>query len=215
MIDEELNKAKALVAKGVPRAKVFDEIMKDAKGPPPPERKDVAAPTKANPSKGNPAAKVVIQEFSDFQCPFCKRVEPTIDQVVKEYGTQVKVVWRNLPLDFHKDAVPAAEAAYEAFTQQGNEGFWKYHAKLFENQQAIGRADLEKYAQELGLDMAKFKAALDNHTHKAAIDADKAVGEKAGIRGTPGFTVNGYFISGAQPYNAFEKMIKLALREAK
>jgi protein-disulfide isomerase len=215
IIDEEVAKGKALVGKGVPRAKVYEEIMKDAKGPPPPERKDVPAAGKENPVKGSAGAKVVIQQFSDFQCPFCKRVEPTVDQILQEYGGKVKVVWRNVPLDFHQDAPLAAEAAYEAFVQKGSDGFWKFHKALFEKQPDIKRPTLEAIAQEQGLDMGKFKAALDNHTHKAAIDKDKKIADDAGIRGTPGFTINGYFVSGAQPFQAFDKLIKLALKEAK
>jgi protein-disulfide isomerase len=215
LIDEEIVKAKGLVSRGVSRAKVYDELMKDAKGPPPPERKDVPAPGKDNPFKGSASAKVVIQEFSDFQCPFCKRVEPTVDQVMQEYGSRVKLVWRNVPLDFHQDAPLAAEAAYEAFVQKGSDAFWKFHGKLFEKQPEIKRPTLEAIAQELGLDMGKFKAALDNHTHKAAIDKDKAIADAAGIRGTPGFTINGYFVSGAQPFQQFDKLIKLAFKEAK
>jgi protein-disulfide isomerase len=215
MIDEEIVKSKGLVARGVSRAKVYDEIMKDAKGPPPPERKEVPAPTKENPFKGPATAKVVIQEFSDFQCPFCKRVEPTVDQIMQEYGSRVKLVWRNTPLDFHQDAPLAAEASYEAFVQKGNDAFWKFHGKLFEKQPEIKRPTLEAIAQEIGLDMNKFKAALDNHTHKAAIDKDKQIADGAGIRGTPGFTINGYFVSGAQPFQQFDKLIKMALKEAK
>lgn len=215
IIDAELQKAQALVSKGVPRAKVYDEIMKDAKGPPPPEKKDVPPPGKDDPWKGAKDAKVIIQQFSDFQCPFCKRVEPTIDELMKTYGDKVKLVWRHMPLEFHQDAPLAAVASQEAFAQKGNEGFWKMHDKLFEAQPDIKRPTLEKIAQEIGLNMDKFKAALDSNPHKAVIDADKQVAEKAGVRGTPAFTVNGYFISGAQPLPAFEKMVKLALSEAK
>jgi protein-disulfide isomerase len=215
IIDEEVTKAKALVGRGVPRAKIYDEIMKDAKGPPPAEKKDVPAPGKDNPVKGAAGAKVVIQEFSDFQCPFCKRVGPTMDQIMQEYGGKVKVVWRNVPLDFHADAPLAAEAAYEAFTQKGSEAFWKFHDKLFEKQPEIKQPTLEAIAQEIGLDMGKFKAALANHTHKAMIDKDKQVASQAGIQGTPAFTINGYFVSGAQPFQQFDKLIKLALKEAK
>ena len=215
IIDDEETKTKALVAKGIPRAKVYDEIMKDAKGPPPPEKKEVPVAGKENPVKGSPTAKVVIQQFSDFQCPFCKRVEPTVDQIMQEYGSKVKVVWRNVPLDFHADAPLAAEAAYEAFVQKGNDGFWKFHDKLYDKQPDIKRPTLEQIAQEQGLDMAKFKAALDNSTHKDEIDKDKKIADAAGIRGTPGFTINGYFVSGAQPFQAFDKLIKLALKEAK
>ena len=212
LVDSQLAVAKGLVAKGVSRDKVFRELMKTAKAPQEPEKRSVPAPTKNNPFKGPENAKVVIQEFSDFQCPFCNRVNPTIEQILKEYPKDVKIVWRNMPLAFHQDAPLAAEAAHEAFVQAGNKGFWKYHEKLFANQQAIKRPDLEKYAQEIGLDMAKFKAALDNHTHKAVIEKDMEAAKQAGVSGTPAFTVNGYFVSGAQPFAAFNKVIKLALK---
>jgi protein-disulfide isomerase len=212
LIDLQLGAAKALLAQGVSRDKVFRELMKTAKAPQEPEKKVVAAPTKDNPFKGPENAKVVIQEFSDFQCPFCSRVGPTVEQIMKEYPKDVKVVWRNMPLAFHPDAPLAAEAAREVFVQAGNKGFWKYHDKLFGNQQAIKRADLEKYAEELGLDMPRFKAALDSGTHKAFIEKDVEIAKQTGVSGTPAFTVNGYFVSGAQPYPAFNKVIKLALK---
>jgi protein-disulfide isomerase len=212
VVDAQLAVAKGLTAKGVSRDKVFREIMKTAKAPQEPEKKNVPAPTKDNPFKGPENAKIVIQEFSDFQCPFCSRVNPTVEQILKEYPKDVKIVWRNMPLAFHQDAPLAAEAAHEAFVQAGNKGFWKYHDKLFANQSAIKRPDLEKYAEELGLDVGKFKAALDNHTHKAAVEKDMEAAKQAGVSGTPAFTVNGYFVSGAQPFPAFNKVIKLAMK---
>jgi len=212
IIDAQLAVAKALTDKGVAREKVYRELMQTAKAPPEPEKKSVPAPTKENPVKGPDSAKVVIQEFSDFQCPFCSRVTPTIEQIMKEYPKDVKVVWHNMPLPFHENAPLAAEAAYEAFTQGGSKAFWAYHDKLFANQQNLKQPDLEKYAQEIGLDAAKFKAALDSHTHKAFIDKDIELAKSVGVSGTPAFTINGYFVSGAQPYPAFSKVIKLALR---
>jgi protein-disulfide isomerase len=212
LIDTQLAAAKDMVAKGVSRDKVFRELMKTAKAPPEPEKKVVPAPTKDNPFKGPENAKIVIQEFSDFQCPFCSRVLPTVEQILKEYPKDVKVVWRHMPLAFHADAPLASEAAQEAFVQGGNKAFWKYHDKLFANQQAIKQPDLEKYAEELGLDMNKFKAALNNRTHKAQVEKDMEVAKQAGVSGTPAFTVNGYFVSGAQPFPAFNKVIKLALK---
>jgi protein-disulfide isomerase len=214
-IDEQLAKAKALVAKGVPRSKIYEEVTKEGKEPPPPEKKELPAPDASSPFKGGPNAKVTIQIFSEFQCPFCKKVKPTLDEIEKEYGNKVKIVWRNLPLPFHKDAPLAAEAAQEAFTQKGNAGFWKFHDKLFEGQeQGLARERLEAVATEVGLDMEKFKAALDSHKHKAKVDADAKIGNDAGINGTPGFAINGYFLSGAQPAPAFKKLINRALREA-
>ena len=214
-IDEQLTKAKAVVARGVPRAKVYEEITKDGKEPPPPEKKEVAAPDAQCPVKGSAAAKVTIQIFSDFQCPFCKKVEPTLAELEKEYGNKVKFVWRHMPLPFHQDAPLASEAAQEAFAQKGNAGFWKFHDKAFEGQEnGIKRDRLEAIATEIGLDMDKFKAALDSHKHKAKVDADAKVGADGGVSGTPAFVINGYFVSGAQPAPAFKKVINRALREA-
>jgi protein-disulfide isomerase len=122
-----------------------------------------------------------------------------------------------MPLPFHKDAPLAAEAAQEAFAQKGNTGFWAMHNKLFEAQGsegALSRENLEKIAGEIGLDVAKFKAALDSHKHKAKVEADAKVGNDAGINGTPGFVINGYYLSGAQPAPAFKKLINKALKEA-
>jgi protein-disulfide isomerase len=213
VIDEELAKAKALVAGGVARSNVYAEIMKTAKAPGTLDKKNVPPPGKDTPVKGNANAKVTITVFSDFQCPFCSRVEPTLAQIAKEYGDKVKFVWRNMPLPFHENAPGAAEAAHEAFAQKGNAGFWAMHDKLFENQKALTRPDLDKYAQELGLDMGKFKAAMDSHKHKSVVDADIAVSKQVGVNGTPAFTINGYFLSGAQPYEKFDKLVKTALAE--
>jgi protein-disulfide isomerase len=216
VVDAQLAKAKGVVAKGIARDKVYDEIMKDGKEPPPPEKKTVAAPGKQNPVKGSANAKVTIQIFSDFQCPFCKRVEPTLAQIEQEFKDKVKFVWRHDPLPFHQDAPLASEAAQEVFVQKGSKGFWEYHDKLFVAQgepDGIKQANLEKLAEGLGVDMTKFKAALANHTHKAAIDADVAVAKAAEINGTPAFSINGYFISGAQPYAAFKRVIQRALKE--
>ncbi len=216
VIDAQLAKAKQIVAKGTARAAVYDEIMKEGKEPPPPQKKEIGAAPADSPIKGNKNAKIVIQEFSDFECPFCSRVNPTIAQVLEEFGNDVKVVWRNLPLPFHKNAPLAAEAAYEVYKQKGDKAFWEYHDKLFAAQKAPGgieRENLEKFATELGVDMAKFKQALDDRTHKARIEADAKAGNDAGVTGTPAFIVNGYFISGAQPIGAFKKVIKRAKSE--
>ena len=214
VIDDEIKHAQDLLAKGVKPADLYDALVKDGKGPAALEKKDLAMPTNA-PVKGNAKAKVVIQEFSDFQCPYCKRVEETVNEVMKNYGTQVKFVWRNFPLDFHQDAPLAAEASAEAFKQKGSEGFWKMHDALYAAQPNIKRDALEKMASDIGLDMAKFKTALDNTTHKAEIDADTAAGKAVGVTGTPAFFINGYSLSGAQPYPKFRKVIEKALAEAK
>ena len=223
LIDEELAKAKALVAKGTPRAKVYATTIANGEtgpktapaAPKPDANKVYTIPLPKNaPSKGANNAKVVIQEFSDFQCPFCSRVNPSITQLMKEYGDKVKLVWRDYPLPFHKDAQPAAQAAREVFAQKGDKAFWAYHDLLFQNQKTLSRENLEKFAQQVGgVDMKAFKAALDSGKHKAAVDADIAAIAKAGARiGTPSFFINGKLLQGAQPYPAFKAAVDAALK---
>ncbi|MEM9696518.1 MAG: DsbA family protein, partial [Myxococcota bacterium] len=159
-------------------------------------------------------------EFSDFQCPFCSRVNPTVKQIMDEYAEVVQVVWRHKPLPFHKDAPLAHQAAQEAYAQMGDKGFWKMHDLLFAGQKDPGlkREALNGYAEKLGLDATKFGAALDKGTHKEFVEAENKASEKVGVRGTPGFVVcpagktKGYFISGAQPFPKFKKLIELALK---
>ena len=221
-----MEKANALVKAGTPASQVYEKAVANGKtSVPAPKPRDTkpkelqkktVAPAAANaPFKGGENATIIIEEFSDFQCPFCSRVNPTLKQVQKEYGDDVKIVWRNLPLPFHKEAPLAAEAALEAHAQKGNDGFWAYHDVLFQNQRALTREKLDEYAAQLGLDMAAFKAALDSRKHKPAVDADVKAANAAGIRGTPGFTVNGYFVSGAQPFPAFKKAIEKAKADLK
>ncbi len=231
VIDEELGKAKALVASGTPKAKLYEtiiakgatsqqfiEVEGEAAPPRRPDRPDpnkiykIAVPAKA-PRKGARNAKVVIQQFSDYQCPFCTRVEPTVDQIVKEYGDKVAIVWRDYPLPFHNNAKPAAEAAQEVFAQGGDAKFWKYHKLLFQNQRALDRPNLEKYAQQVGgINMPRFKKALDDHVHAKTVDADMNAVKEAGARiGTPSFFINGKLLQGAQPYEKFKQAIDDAL----
>jgi protein-disulfide isomerase len=224
-IDEELKTAEALVAKGTPKAKVYDVLMKDAKS------EVAAAPAGGGEEKGpeqdktvfkvssgssytkgakNAALDVVI--FSDFQCPFCSRVEPTLKQMEKEYGNKVKFTWKNYPLPFHNNAEPAAEAAMAAGAQGK---FWEMHDKLFANQQSLDRPSLEKYAQELGLNMAKFKADLDASKYKSTIEAETKEGSAVGVTGTPAVFINGRKIAGAYPFDTFKKIADEELSKAK
>ena len=162
------------------------------------------------PSRGPTDAPIVIITFSDYQCPFCKRAEPTIDAVLAKYPTQVRQVFRHLPLPMHPRARPAAIAAVCA-EQQGK--FWEYHAKLFENQPALGDEDLGKYATEVGLDATAFKACQQSPeaAQRVQVDADSA--RVAGITGTPAFFINGILLSGARPLEDFAKWIDLELAD--
>jgi protein-disulfide isomerase len=232
VIDEELAKARALVAAGTPRARVYAETIRNghttqqmlaapagaapgaaapAAAPARPTRVELAIPAGA-PSKGPANAPVVIQEISDYQCPFCSRVLPTIEQLMTAFPNQIRLVWRDLPLPFHPNAHIAAQAAREVQRQGGDEKFWAYNAKLFENQRDLTRETLERLATELGgINMAQFRQALDTERHKAAVDADLAAAQAVGINGTPGFVINGTVISGAVPYEQFEAAVRAAL----
>jgi protein-disulfide isomerase len=159
-----------------------------------------------------------MQIFSDFECPFCKRVAPTLEALQKEFGNDLRIVWRNYPLDFHKHARLAAIAALEARAQGGDSAFWRMHDRIYAGQTDPGgleRDRLESYAAELGLDRARFSRALDDGRHDAALTADRSIAAAANITGTPSFVVNGYFISGAQHIAKFRKIVRRALAEAK
>jgi protein-disulfide isomerase len=171
-------------------------------------------PVEGAPQRGASDALVTIVVFSDFQCPFCSRVVPTLEQVMERYGSEVRLVFRHNPLPFHANAMGAAEAAMEAFAQRGPVGFWQMHDLLFENQTALEAASLELYAQQLGLDMTRFRLAMANHTHQSAIQADMALSSRVGARGTPTFFINGRSFVGAQPFEAFVREVERARADA-
>jgi protein-disulfide isomerase len=234
VIDQELAKARQLVESGTPRNRLYAAIIADgateqqfiggaaapaaqpAARPEPAADQvyDIAVPNNA-PSKGPRNAPVVIQEFSDYECPFCGRVLPTLAQVEREYGDRVRIVWRNYPLPFHQNAGPAAQAALEVHRQGGNDKFWAYSDVLFQNQRELTRPNLERWAQELGgINMAQFRQALDTNRHQASIQADMDAVREAGAQiGTPSFFINGRLVQGAQPFEAFKAAIDRALAE--
>lgn len=217
LIDEELTKARALTEHGTPRANVYSELLKTGQEPPPPEQKHSDVPARSA-SRGDAKAPIVIQEFSDFQCPFCKRVEPTLRELEKQNKGQIRVVWRHLPLPFHQYAQLAAEASEEVLAQQGPPAFWAYHDLLYQAQaepDGLDRVHLDALADKLGLDMARFKSALDGHVHQAKVQADIDAANKIGINGTPAFVINDYYLSGAQPLSAFQRVLKRARSDLK
>jgi protein-disulfide isomerase len=216
VVDSELVKARAMVARGVPRARLYDAIVRDATGPAP-EKKSIAAPTVASPTRGPSSAPIEIQVFADFECPFCRRGEATLAELERAHPGQIRVTWRNLPLAGHRHARAAARAALEAFAQRGNQGFWRMHDLLYAGQDqedGLGLAALEGYARRLGLDVERFRQALADQRHDATLTADESAAVMAGIDGTPAFLVNGYFIAGARPLGVFERVVRYALRQA-
>jgi protein-disulfide isomerase len=175
----------------------------------PVERKQVAA---TGPAKGPEGAPVTIVEFSDFQCPFCSRAIGTVEEVLKAYPDKVRLVFRQFPLEFHKQAPKAAEAALCA-NEQGK--FWQMHDTLFANQKELEVPKLKEYAKKVGLDSAKFDKCLDSGEKAAAVQADQADGQKAGVNGTPAFFINGILLSGAQPFDEFKNVIDDELKGKK
>ena len=161
-----------------------------------------------SPSKGPENAAVTLVEFSDFQCPFCRRVNPTFEKIEQEYGDKVRVVFKHLPLSIHAKA-PAAHAASEAAHRQGK--FWEMHDKIFANQRDLSESNYDKWAGELGLDVAKFTADRQAAEVKRRVSRDASEAAALGVTGTPAFFINGKFFSGAQPYEAFKAKIDEAL----
>lgn len=158
--------------------------------------------------KGDKDAPVTIIEFSEYQCPYCKRyVDQALVQIQEKYidTGKVKYVFRDFPLEFHQNAKPAAMAAECVKAEGGDDAYWKYHDTLFENQQNISPDDLKKYATDMGYDIAN---CLDSEEYADEVDADEKEGRSYGVEGTPAFFINGRFLSGAHPFAAFEKLIE-------
>ena len=163
-------------------------------------------------TRGNLEAPVTIVEFSDFQCPFCSRFHPTVQQILEDYPEQVRWVYKHFPLDsIHSQARPAAEASECVFEQKGNEGFWQFADGLFDNQSRLGEDLYKELAQSLGVSINEFENCISSRKYKDHVEADYQEGIKAGVRGTPGSFVNGESVSGAVPYETLKTAIEKAL----
>lgn len=224
-IDKQIKMAKKVKAsKKLSGDALYKELVKQNKA---------AAPKAAAPKAAKPAAKVdakdlalgnapilgpknapiTIVEYSDFQCPYCKRGDASLKEAISDYKGKVKVAFKHYPLPFHKKAPGASKAAMAA-GEQGK--FWEMHDLLFENQSSLGSNDTYiGYAEQLGLNVDKFKKDLDNPEYDKIIAQDMAQGKKVGVRGTPAFFINGTRLVGAQPASKFKSVIDAALKEAK
>jgi protein-disulfide isomerase len=225
-VDDAIERAKPLTDKGLKGQELYAAIIKDAATTYEPVFEDPNKPARPEPPTGpvdidvregvpvdGPAdAKVTIVEFSDFQCPYCSKAIPTMKALRKKYPKDVRVAFMHLPLDFHEDANLAAQASLAA----GDQGkFWEYHDMLFANATALKPADLDSYAEKLGLNMGKFKRALSSKKFEKHIQADMEVARDAGASGTPTFYVNGRQVVGALPLDEFAKMVDEELAKAK
>lgn len=163
--------------------------------------------------RGNPDAPITIVEFADFQCPYCKRVHPILQQLLTKYEGQVRLAYRDFPLtQIHPQAQMAAEASRCA-GEQGQ--YWEYHDLLFANQDKLDAASFTDYAHSLNLDGKQFEECLASGKFKTAVEQDLLEGQQAGVSGTPAFFINGVFLSGAQPLDSFTRMIEEELMRAR
>jgi len=195
----------------VKQGKGRDEVVKAVLSPPS-KFVSFALTPGDSPSIGPKNAKVTLLHYFDYQCPFCTRVIPAIDQIATDYPDSVRIVFKMHPLPMHPNAMPAAEAAMAA-AAQGK--FLEMHHKLFQNQQQLTREKFLSLAKDIGLDVDRFTKDLDTHAYAAAIQKDVKEAEDIGATGTPASFINGRYLSGAKPYASFKDMIDEELGWAK
>jgi len=193
------------------RVAAFEMLVSELRAEGPPFRLVMDAPRQQidlssdDPVQGSANAQVTLVEFSDFQCPFCAQVMPTLKRIQQTYGDQVRVIWKDFPLtSIHPQAFGAAQAGRCA-QEQGM--FWELHDQLFANQQSLQPGALKTHAIAVGLDAEVFDTCLDSGKHADAVQAQMDTATRLGVVSTPTVFVNGRLVSGAQPYEAFAKII--------
>jgi protein-disulfide isomerase len=194
-------------------AALIEELK--AAGPPvtvalDPPRTEVAVEAH-DPARGPADAPITIIEFSEYQCPFCARVTPTLKQIEEKYAGKVRIVFKDFPLPNHAQAPKAAEAAHCAGEQ---DKYWPLHDRLFANQQQLQVPELKAHAAAVGLDRAAFDQCLDSGKHAANVQADIDLGSSLGVQSTPTLYINGRVVTGAQPLGVFTSIIDEELARA-
>jgi protein-disulfide isomerase len=162
-------------------------------------------PVGLSPALGPSDALVTIVEFSDFQCPFCARSLPLQKRVLAEYPGKVRWVFKHMPLRFHSNARPAAEAAMAAHAQGR---FWEYHDRLFQNQGRLTEPDLAAHAEALGLDQERFKRELQGKAYDKTVQADVDLANQLKVQGTPNFFINGRHFTGSMSFARLESVVR-------
>lgn len=163
-----------------------------------------------SPVRGAPGGKVTLVEFSDFQCPYSQRAQAVIQQLLEAFPNDLKHVYKNFPLSFHKRALPAAQACVAAGLQGK---FWEMHDLIFGNPQNLEDQDFKAHAQKLGLDVARFEADLQSEAVKKSIEADAEDAKKAEVMGTPTLFLNGKRVAD-RSFEAMKKEIETLLGAA-
>lgn len=224
VIDRELAEADERLAAGVPRERLYAAAV-EKNFPNNPARKlheeapqDTTTvwkvPLGTSPARGKPTASVTIVMFTDFQCPFCGKVVPTLESLERAYGDKLRIVFKHNPLPFHPRAEPAAELAIEARARGGDAKFWEAHRLLFASQHDLSDTSLESIARTLGIDAAIATKAIAQHKHKAVIEADQMLAEDLSAAGTPHFFINGRRLVGSQPEAKFKEIIDEEITKA-
>ncbi|MCA9645024.1 MAG: thioredoxin domain-containing protein, partial [Myxococcales bacterium] len=214
-IQSELSATRSLVAAGVePNALYSTRVKKNLidVGEAIPQR--VCPALLDAPVLGKSDALVTIVEFSDFECAYCEKVQPTLKQLRARYGDDLRLVWKHLPLGVHERARPAATLAIEAQKQLGDAGFWKVHDALFANQADLSDAALLKIGTDAGLP-ATVMEAVRGDTRRPRVEADIREADRVGAKGTPTFYVNGRLLEGAQPLAKFDELVSAELKVAR
>ena len=200
--------AELLRRKQSERFSVYIEELKDkhqvSNALPFPDLPRIPVSADDDPFIGAEDAEITIVQFAEYECPYCGRANPAVEQVMKEYEGKVKMVYRDFPLSFHQRAIPAAVAANCAGAQGK---YWEMHEVLMGNQSALQDTDLVGYATQIGLDLDAWSTCRDDPAQVAEVQKDMQDGAKAGVSGTPAFFINGIMLSGAQPFEAFKDII--------
>jgi protein-disulfide isomerase len=217
LVDDRLEAAQAMVANGVRRGDVYAEILKVATDAEEPEHKEVGPPPADAPSRGPRNARLVVQTFTDLQCPFCARGHAVLEELERRHPGKLRIVFRHLPLPMHEHARPAARVALRARQLGGDTAFWRVVDALYHGQgdaDAFSDAQFRRCAIAAGVSAEELASAASDASLDAAIDRDLAAAEAAEIRSTPIFSINGYIVRGAQPIAAFENVLDHAERAA-
>jgi protein-disulfide isomerase len=227
-IDDELPLAESALSSGVPGDRIYVTRSKlnfasgtaaaaptTTYAPPSSPLTVHAALVGSSPVRGPNDALVTIVEFSDFQCPYCKRSEDTLRSLRTKYGSDLRIVWKNEPLAFHTHAEPAAELALEARAEKGDSTFWMVHDDLYTSSPSLDTSDLLRIARARGLDETRVRNAITTHAYQTTINTDQTLSKKLSATGTPTFFINGRTLTGAQPQASFEVVIDDELAKAK
>jgi protein-disulfide isomerase len=215
VVTRELREARALVGAGVSPSFIYTtRVTKNliGIGPEVPER--TCPPLEKSPRRGADRALVTMVVFSDYECPFCRRMHPALKRLEAKYASVLSIVWKNLPLAQHSNAASAARLALGARAAGGDASFWLVHDRLFQTESPLDSAALEGVARGAGVDAGSLLQAVRRGDHQSEIDADVAVARRLGVTGTPTLFVNGRRIGGAQPLSSFESLIREELQAA-